>query len=239
MPDPIDKAAQAYSTAYQSAIDDVLKRYPALSRLPQEEAATLLRNIDFDAIFRENYNMNTALEGLATSFAKEIVTVPPPPVTPSVEVLTTALQFEVDAANTQITQSAAEIKKIMLNSILGRQSESEFAAALNSQTLRADQINSYVNQNLRTFHRTVQNQIAESNPDDLQIWDGPLDDRTSDECRQMIAEGALPYSEWQAKYGAYLSAGTHYGCRHTLSRFVNTEQLSNTKEARLEEGIEY
>jgi len=239
MPDLTDKAAQAYSSAYQSAIDAVVSRYPALARLPSNEAANLLQSIDFEDLFRTTYGMDAALEGLAISFASEVVVVPPPPITPSAETLSAALQFEIDAANTQITQSAAEIKKQMMRSVLGRQSESEFAAALKSETLRPDQINSYVNQNLRSFHRTVESQMAEANPQELYIWDGPLDDRTSDECAQMIAEGALTYDEWQSQYGAYLNSGTHYGCRHTLQAFVQDVQLKNTKEAREAEGVDY
>jgi hypothetical protein len=159
--------------------------------MPKEEAARVLSSIDFEGLFRENYGMNKALEGLAISFAQQVVVTPPPPVTPSAETLQAVLNFEIDAANTQITQSAAEIKKIMMRSILGRQSEAEFAAALSSETLRADQINSYVNQNLRSFHRTVELQMAEANPDQLYIWAGPLDDRTSPECQDMIAQGSI------------------------------------------------
>ena len=125
-----------------------------------------------------------------------------------------------------------------MNSILGKQSEAEFAAALKSEALRPDQINSYVNQNLRTFHRTVENQMAEANPQELYIWDGPLDDRTSDECVTMISEGALPYDEWSSRYGAYLTGGTHYGCRHTLQAFVQDVQLKDAKKARVLTGVE-
>jgi hypothetical protein len=238
MPDLTDKAAKAYSDAYQSAIDDVISRYPALSRLSSADAAARLSGVDFENLFRTNYGMDKALEGLSISFAKEIIVTPPPPVLPSTQVMSTALQFQVDAANTQISQTASEIKKIMMNSVLGKQSEAEFAASLASETLRPDQINSYVNQNLRTFHRTVENQMAEANPDQLYIWDGPLDDRTSDECVTMISEGALTYDEWSAKYSAYLTAGTHYGCRHTLQQFVQTEQLKPAKEARVLTGVE-
>jgi hypothetical protein len=233
MPDLTDKAAQAYSTAYQSAIEDVISRYPALAKLPNERAAELLRDIDFENLFRTNYGMDKALEGLAVSFAKEIVVTPAPPILPSTETLSAVLQFEIDAANTQITQSAAEIKKIMMRSVLGRQSEAEFAAALNTNTLRPDQVNSYVNQNLRSFHRTVESQAAQANPEALYIWDGPLDNVTSDECVAMITLGALNEAEWQASgYGQYLESGTHYGCRHTLQMFVQPSQLENTKDAR-------
>lgn len=236
MPDLTDNSAKAYSDAYESAIKAVVSRYTALSRLDAVEASSLLRDIDFEQLFRTTYGMDKALEGLAVSFAKEIIVTPPPPALPSSQVLSAALQFNVDAANTQITQTASEIKKIMMNSIIGKQSEAQFAAALNSETLRPDQINSYVNQNLRTFHRTVEAQMAEANPQELYIWDGPLDDRTSPECTEMIAEGALPYDEWQSKYGQYLNAGTHYGCRHTLQMFVQAGQLDDTRKAREELG---
>jgi len=239
MPDLTDKAAQAYSGAYEKALKDVVLRYPALAKLPTTEAAGLLQSIDFDSLFRENYGMGKALEGLAVSLAKEIIVTPAPPILPSTQTISAALQFEVDAANAQITQTAAEIKKIMMRSILGNQSEAEFAASLTSEVLRPDQINSYVNQNLRSFHRTVELQMAEANPDQLYIWAGPLDDRTSDECVQMISEGALSQAEWQANYSAYLSSGTHYGCRHTLQMFVAPSQLKNTKEARTEKGVDY
>ena len=232
MPDLTDKAAQAYANAYQSAIDSVISRYPALSKLSGDQAADLLKSIDFESLLRSNYGMDKALEGLVVSFAKEIIVTPAPPVLPSTQTLSAVLQFEVDAANSQITQTAAEIKKIMMRSIIGRQSEAEFAASLASETLRADQINSYVNQNLRSFHRTVEVQMAEANPEELYIWDGPLDDRTSDECANMIAEGALSYDEWVSKYGAYLTGGTHYGCRHTLQMFVQEGQLKDAQRAR-------
>jgi len=234
MPDLTDKAAQAYSDAYQKAIDSVISRYPALRKMPQAEAANVLRDIDFEQLFRSNFGMDKALEGLAVSFAKQVIVPNPPPVTPSGEVLSTVLNFEVDAANSQITQTAAEIKKIMMRSVLGRQSEAEFANALKSETLRADQINSYVNQNLRSFHRVVEVQMAEANPEELYIWDGAPP--KSDECIDMVAQGALTYSEWQAQYGAYLTNGTHYGCVHTLARFVDQQQLDSTKKARAQNG---
>ena len=232
MPDSIDKAAQAYATAYQSAIDDVLSRYPSLAKLSPKETAKLLSTLDFEDIFRTNYGMDNALGQLAAAFAREVIVVPAPPVLPSTEVLSTALQFEIDALNSQITQNASEIKRIMMRSVLGNQSEAEFAEALTSEALRSDQINSYVNQNLRSFHRTVEVQMAEANPDDLYIWDGPLDDRTSDECVDMIAQGALTYDEWTSQYSQYLTAGTHYGCRHTLQRFVSSVQLDPARKAR-------
>jgi len=236
MPDLTDKAAQAYSSAYQSAIDIVVSRYPALARLPSNEAANLLQSIDFEDLFRTTYGMDAALEGLAISFASEVVVVPPPPITPSAETLSAALQFEIDAANTQITQSAAEIKKQMMRSVLGRQSESEFAAALKSETLRPDQINSYVNQNLRSFHRTVENQMAEANPTALYIWSGAPP--KSDACIDMVAQGAMTYDEWQANYGAYLTSGTHYGCVHTLQAFVQVSQLENARKTREKHDLE-
>jgi len=238
LPDLTDKAATAYSNAYQKAIESVRSRYPSLAKLPPGEAATLLKSIDFETIFRSTYGMDKAFEGLAVSFAKEIIVVPAPPILPSTETLSAALQFEVDAANAQITQSVAEIKKIMMRSILGRQSEAEFAEALNSNVLRSDQINSYVNQNLRSFHRTVETQMAEANPEELYIWDGPLDNATSDECAQMIAEGALIYEDWVSQYGGYLTSGTHYGCRHTLQAFVQAGQLENAIKQRKIEGEE-
>ena len=117
-----------------------------------------------------------------------------------------------------------------MRSILGRQSEAEFAAALSSETLRADQINSYVNQNLRSFHRTVELQMAEANPEALYIWSGAPP--KSDECIDMVAQGALTYAEWQANYGGWLSGGPHYGCVHTLQMFVNESQLKGAREAR-------
>ena len=234
--DLTDKAASAYSDAYEKAIQSVRSRYPQLVKLPKEEAATLLKTIDFEAIFRSTYGMDKAFEGLAVSFAKEILVTPAPPILPSTETLSTVLQFQVDAANSQITQSAAEIKKIMMNSILGRQSEAEFAAALQSEALTSTQINSYVNQNLRTFHRTVENQMAEANPQELYIWSGAPP--KSDECIDMVAQGALTYDEWQSNYGEYLVSGTHYGCVHTLQMFVQASQLDNARETREKEGIE-
>ena len=233
MPDLTDKAAQAYADAFQSAIDDVISRYPALANRPQIEATALLNNIDMDALMRGSFGMEEALEKVSMSFAHQIVVVPPPPVTPSAETISAMLKFEVESLSSQMTQTSSEIKKIMMRSVLGHQSEAEFAAALETGTLKASQVNSYVNQNLRSFHRTVESQMAEANPEALYIWAGPLDDRTSDDCIAMISLGALNQSEWQSSgYGQFLNSGTHYGCRHTLQQFVQVSQLENTKEAR-------
>ena len=238
MPDLTDKAAQAYADAYQAAIDSVISRYPALSNRTQAEAAALLETIDLDDLLRGGFGMDAALEKLSFSFASQVLIKPAPPVVPSGETLSAVLRFEIEAASSQITQTADEIKKIMMRSILGRQSEAEFAAALDVGTLKASQVNSYVNQNLRSFHRTVETQMAEANPEALYIWAGPLDDRTSDECITMISEGALSYDEWAAQYSAYLTSGTHYGCRHTLQQFVQPVQLVDAKKARVLTGVE-
>jgi len=137
------------------------------------------------------------------------------------------------------TKTAAEMQKAVFQAVVGDLNESQFRDLISTETLTPKQMNAQVNDTIRTFQRSVQTEQAQTGPENLQwIWSGPLDDRTSDDCVMMIAEGPMTYAEWQASQWSWaLQSGTHFNCRHQLEAFVQQEQIGEVKRAQsVEEG---
>ena len=71
--------------------------------------------------------------------------------------------------------------------------------------------------------------MANNSPTDtLYIWEGPVDDRTSDECLQLMGLGPMTQAEFESVFpGAFIN-GTHFNCRHQAQRFLSKEQYKGS-----------
>jgi len=109
--------------------------------------------------------------------------------------------------------------------VVGSQSEAAFAQALKTEAMSPSQANALANDSLRKFSRTVTAEQANNLPEDqLWIWGGPVDGRTSDECLNLISAGPQTRDQINAMYPGAFTSGTHFGCRHQPQPYVRERQ---------------
>ena len=114
----------------------------------------------------------------------------------------------------------------MIESVIGDLPVSEFQNIVGSFGLTPSQAEALVDDSLRKFSRNVTREMANNAPEDnLYIWEGPIDDRTSDECLRLIALGPMTIAEFEAQEPGAFNSGTHFGCRHEPQRFTRKAQF--------------
>jgi hypothetical protein len=108
------------------------------------------------------------------------------------------------------------------------------------QTMRADRVEALVNTTLNTYSRSVRAVLAENEPaETLYVYSGPADDRTRDECLEMMAAGELTKDEIEDRFGNAFIDGGGYNCRHQWIRKSEATEVDpeGAKEARRKRAL--
>jgi len=226
----IDKAAAGIGDEWASVLSQVEERYGSIKDLPAERILAIFESIDFEDIVKTQYGANKAAnilgkEYLATLLQTQAI------VPVADEVLSALVSDSFNVYGKTIDLQAAKIENLMVRSAIGNQSEAEFAAALKTEAMTPVQASALANDTLRKFSRTVAAEMADGAPaDQLWVWDGPIDGRTSQECIDLISMGPSP----REAFGAAFTEGTHFGCRHQPQPFVR-ERQDKSDEAKAQE----
>ena len=143
--------------------------------------------------------------------------------------LQTLIQTDLIVYQSKILEQGEMMRKLMIESIVGKQSEAQFASKLVDVGLRPDQANALVNDSLRKFSRNVSREMAAKAPKNkLYIYEGPIDDRTSDECMEILAAGPLTLEQIDSRFSGTFTSGTHFGCRHEYHPYTTPAQYGET-----------
>ena len=247
--DSIDKAAQSLGDNWNAILHASVERYAKLRRLPTAQVLAIFETVDFPDIVKQQYGGGKQAQLMGVEYASSLLAATPVANIPD-EVLQALINDSFAVYDARLTLEATKIKNLMIRSVVGRQSEAEFAASLlgaenaeykrlieAGQVVKADimtqsQANALANDTLRKFSRTVSAEMAESAPEgQLWIWDGPIDDLTSQECLDLIAMGPSP----KEAFGAAFTNGTHFGCRHDPQPYVGRARQNKEADARAQE----
>ena len=229
--DSIDKAAVSVGNEWANVLAQVEARYGSIKNLPADRILAIFESIDFADIVRREYGAGKAAEVLGKEYLSTLLATTPIVAVPD-EVLSALVSNSFDVYDKTVDLQAAKIKNLMVRSAIGNQTEAEFAAALKTEAMTQAQANALANDTLRKFSRTVSAEMAETAPEgQLWIWDGPIDDRTSPECLDLIAMGPAP----REAFGAAFTEGTHFNCRHSPQPYVGRARQNKEAGARAQE----
>lgn len=226
MPDLIDMAADNYAKAWEAMLAEVVKRYGEMTaRFTHDEIIEALASDDFVAVIADQFGLNKATSALVNEYTAVLgsmkATAPL-----SDEMLSALVKIDMNLYSSINTKTAAEIQKQLSMSVIGNQTEAEFAQALKTATLRTDQANALASDTLRNFSRSVEAEMAQERPEQKYIWSGPVDDRTSDECLALISEGPMTFDEFEQVMPGAFQSGTHFNCRHEPQPVVRERQVA-------------
>jgi len=144
--------------------------------------------------------------------------------------LQTLNRADVNFFSAKVGEQSELMKRLMIESIIGKQSEAAFAESLTGVGWSERQANSLVNDSLRRFSRNVTREMANNSPSDkLYIYEGPIDDRTSDICMEILAAGPMTMGDIDSRFGSASLSGGHFGCRHEFVEYFDKSQYPESE----------
>jgi len=228
---------QKFGLAWERVQDHFIQLYAKLQKsgASKNEIITRLVDIDIEDLIMNQFKMNGELEKVMEAYVIELKGMESFAAIDE-NILKSLLKADSFIYQTKFIESASLIKKQMIESVIGGLSESAFASSLKEVGFQPYQAASLVDDSLKKFSRNVITEMADKMPNNtLYIWSGPIDNRTSDECLQLISLGPMTKAEFDSVLPGAFSAGTHFGCRHEPQRFTATYQFKGkTADKRME-----
>lgn len=214
--DIIDTASAEYAQAWARAQEGLSRLVERMLKngANSQQVAETLATVDFQQLVGRDLGMGQALKDLQGAYREVLVAMPGR--NPVTEATLKGLQsFTSDSVLAGYPEMAARMKGETIKALLagGRTSDVRAALGAEMERYRADAI---ANTTLNTFSRSVEYEMAKLDPEDaLYVYEGPVDDRTRDECLAMAAAGALTRAEVEDQFpGAFIDGGG-WNCRHS------------------------
>ena len=221
---------QKFGDAWSKVQDHFSVLYGKLqdSGASRERIIRELTDIDIEHLVMIEFKLNGELEAVMTGYLQELKKMDAF-ADISEDVIRSLMTTDSFLVKSKLIEAGNTIKSTMVQSVIGGLSEEAFALRLERIGFQPHQANALVNENLRRFSRSVTNEMANNSPTDtLYIWEGPVDDRTSDECLQLMGLGPMTQAEFESVFpGAFIN-GTHFNCRHQAQRFLSREQYKGS-----------
>ena len=214
-----------FSLAMEKIQDTALRIYNRANKanVPNDLIVKELLDMDLDSIVGRE--MDVELEKLMIQYAAELRAMQSF-ADISENVIESLIRTDLIVYQNKIKDKIDVMRKLMIESVIGDLSVSDFEDVVGSFGLTPSQAEALVDDSLKKFSRNVTREMANNAPEDnLYIWEGPIDDRTSDECLRLIALGPMTIAEFESAEPGAFNSGTHFGCRHEPQRFTRKAQF--------------
>ncbi len=214
-----------FSLAFEKVQDTALRIYNRANKanVPNDLIVKELLDMDLDSIIGRE--MNPELERLMIQYASELKSMQSF-ADISENVIESLIRTDLIVYQNKIQDKIDVMRKLMIESVIGDLPVNEFENMVSSFGLTPSQAEALVDDSLRKFSRNVTREMANNAPEDnLYIWEGPIDDRTSDECLRLMALGPMTIAEFESVEPGAFNNGTHFGCRHEPQRFTRKAQF--------------
>ena len=218
---------QKFGLAWERVQDHFIQLYASLQKsgATREQIISQLVDVDIEDLIMNQFQLNGELEEVMKAYLVELKGMKAFAAVDE-NVLSSLLKADSFVYQTKFIESASLIKKQMIESVIGGLSESAFASNLRQAGFQPYQAASLVDDSLKKFSRNVVSEMANNMPEDtLWIWTGPIDDRTSGECLQLISLGPMTKEEFGSVLPGAFESGAHFGCRHEPQRYLSTYQF--------------
>ena len=218
-----------FSLAFEKVQDTILKIYNQAnkSNVSNDLIVKELLDLDLDTVIEKD--MNVELNKLMTQYATELKTMQSF-ADISENVIDSLIKTDLIVYQNKIKDKIDVMRKLMIESVIGDISINEFESMVGSFGLTPSQAEALVDDSLKKFSRHVTREMANNAPEDtFYIWEGPIDQRTSDECLKLIALGPMTIAEFENQSPGAFGNGTHFGCRHEPQRFTKKSQFKGDK----------
>ena len=207
--DNIDKAAESFQAWLKQAKKKLATIYV---KAYKGKAVVDMAQVDLTAVLLDKLGGRKAIQQLLSVQVKVAKSKYPKL---GVDVLTALMGMSKKVYLGKIGATGAEIQQLLVTSAAQGLSEASVIAALETTGLTEAQAGSLANDSIRRFQRQVMLEHSKILPkDQLYAYEGPSDDRTSPQCREMMDAGALTLDEINSRFPGSFVAGGHVNCRH-------------------------
>lgn len=221
---------EKFGKAWERVQELMGKTYGALikTNASSEVIMKTLIDLDMQTLVFEEFGLNGEINAINARYIETLKGLEPFAKVTEAS-LQTLIQTDMIVYKSKILEQSELMRKLMIESVIGKQSEAQFASKLVEVGMRPDQANSLVNDSLRKFSRNVSREMANKAPKSkLYIYEGPIDDRTSDDCMEILAAGPLTLEDIDSRFPGTFTAGTHFGCRHEYHPYTTPAQYGET-----------
>ena len=223
-----------FGNAWSKVQDHFTTLYGKLEKsgASREKIIRELTDIDVERLVMVEFRLNGELEAVMTGYLQELKNMRAF-ADISEDIIKSLMTTDSLLVKSKLIEAGNTIKSTMIQSVIGGLSEEAFALRLEAIGFQPHQANALVNENLRRFSRSVTNEMANNAPPaTLYIWEGPVDERTSAECLDLMSLGPMTQAEFESVFpGAFIN-GTHFNCRHQAQRFLSEVQFKGEKAER-------
>lgn len=216
---------EQFNIAIQKMQDSIIKIYNKANKANVPNDVIIKELLDLDLNQTVGREINGQLEQLMTQYAVELKSMQSF-ADISETVIESLIRTDLIVYQNKIKDKIDVMKKLMIESVIGDLPINEFEGMVSSFGLTPSQAEALVDDSLRKFSRNVTREMANNSPEnDLYIWEGPIDNRTSDECLRLIALGPMTIAQFDSESPGSFNNGTHFGCRHEAQPFTKKAQF--------------
>jgi len=216
---------EQFNIAIQKMQDSIIKIYNKANKANVPNDVIIKELLDLDLNQTVGREINGQLEQLMTQYAVELKSMQSF-ADISETVIESLIRTDLIVYQNKIKDKIDVMKKLMIESVIGDLPINEFEGMVSSFGLTPSQAEALVDDSLRKFSRNVTREMANNSPEnDLYIWSGPIDNRTSDECLRLIALGPMTIAQFDSESPGSFNSGTHFGCRHEPIPFTKKAQF--------------
>jgi len=222
-----DKITQILLEVQEKAIAEV---YALQSNLSAEEFIRLIEGLDIKGIIRsKSANAINIFQASHTGMLESIEGF----ATVAEETIQTLINYNAETLLSQLDNMAQIIKKEVVKGIIsGTPIETVLKAVRGQGSLSQPQLQTLINTAMNEYSRSVTKVMMDKMPIETKyIYIGPADSETRDECLFYISEGEVTLAHIEENYGASLSDGGGYNCRHKWEISTQKKFDHNPKKA--------
>jgi len=220
-----------FGNAWSKVQDHFTTLYGKLEKsgASREKIIRKLTDIDVERLVMVEFRLNGELEAVMTGYLQELKNMRAF-ADISEDIIKSLMTTDSLLVKSKLIEAGNTIKSTMIQSVIGGLSEEAFALRLEAIGFQPHQANALVNENLRRFSRSVTNEMANNAPPaTLYIWEGPVDERTSTECLDLMSLGPMTQAEFESVFPGAFVNGTHFNCRHQAQRYLSKEQFKGSE----------
>ena len=213
-----------FAKQWQRVKTEVEELYRRLAAMGDTEAAlAALSQLDLEQVLLDDLGFSATLKKMAVAHLQVLSSAEAVAPVPEVYLQAlTRMSNEIYIAKTGA--GLRDMMSLITRAVIDKRPESEVIEELAKTGLTQAQAEALANDTLRKYSRTVSAVQAEEVPDQLWIYEGPVDSRTSDICLEILAAGPMTKAEIDSRFPGAFTAGGHYNCRHEFHPYTEREQ---------------
>ena len=204
--------------------------YALQGSLSAEEFVILIQNLDVKSII--NAKSANAISLFASSHVGMLESIEGF-ANVAEETIQTLINYNAETLLSQLDNMAQIIKKEVVKGVIsGTPIETVLGAVRGQGSLSPTQLQTLINTSMNEYSRSVTKVMMDKMPDNtLYAYIGPADSVTRDECLFYISEGEVTLAHIEENYGASLTDGGGFNCRHKWEIATQKKFDHNPKKA--------